>query len=112
MANCKELILLLLQLQLLLTSCVHVDVPAHRRGERLPVGSSSRDARLTATVINEGHPGFLFVKRLALKTDEDAARYTCNDASDCELTGDCVNGMCDCHPGWLSTGCSAWDGAE
>ena len=111
MANCKELILLLLQLQLLLTSCVHVDVPAHRRGERLPVGSSSRDARLTATVINEGHPGFLFVKRLALKTDEDA-RYTCNDASDCELTGDCVHGMCDCHPGWLSTGCSACDGAE
>ena len=49
------------------------------------------------------------VTRLALKTDEGAAGHTCSDASDCELTGDCVNGKCECHSGWTGPSCATLD---
>eukprot|EP01083_Nonionella_stella_P031888 87238_1 len=33
--------------------------------------------------------------------------FSCNNPTDCELNGDCVNNICQCHSGWKGTSCSS-----
>eukprot|EP00937_MAST-01D_sp_MAST-1D-sp2_P002316 g2316.t1 len=38
-----------------------------------------------------------------------AGAYSCNNTADCELLGACVDGRCDCLPGWTGPSCAQLD---